>query len=323
MSASATNARSTAMAPPANALKRKTLAERAGETARQGPAPPSSKPANTFVRATSIAGASRETSFSSSITSSRPSSSASIRHMSNGSHSSYGSSVGPGSRPPSTQSYRPQSAMSYPRTQKPASISGRPATSLEVHEEETGTERIPSKRKGRTPSSSTQSIHAPKVRRCYDVQMGYTSNWESRPFNAVTPREVSISTRLNALHLNGESSHPAPIAEVHERSVSPMAWPAPKAETGVPKTPSHIPKFAPRVVLPGEIPSPTKSSKKTPKTLPKYLTRDSNTLTAFDTDSRLDEVENMYSQLKEKVDSATTESRSLKESMSLYKIRSM
>lgn len=42
----------------------------------------------------------------------------------------------------------------------------------------------------------------------------------------------------------------------------------------------------------------------------------------FDTDIRLEEVENSMSEFKEKLDGATIESRSLKEMMAVYKIRS-
>lgn len=329
MSASSVNARSTAMAPPmnGNTLKRKTLAERAGEPARPTPAPPSSRPVNHYVRATSIAGVPRESSCSSSISSSRPSSSTSLRNVSN---SSYSSSVGSSNRPPSAQSYRPQSAMSHSRLQKPTSMYDRPTTLLEVYEEEPGTTK---KRKGTTPFSLNpqdfpQSIHAPKVRKRYDSQMNCTLSSEGRPYNAVSmreaslKREASLSTALNSLSLNGEAGQRALSAVViHSRSLSPTRS-VPKAEVEVPPTRSHIPKLAPRVTLPAETPSPSKPPRKTPKVLPKFLNKDSNTHIAWDTDSRLEEVENMCSQFKEKWDGATTESKSLKEMMAVYKIRS-
>ena len=310
--------------PSSNLLKRKTLAERAGETARPAPAPPSSRHANAYVRTTSIAGAARDASFSSSVSSSRPTSSASTRNLSN---SSYGSSVGSGVRPPSSQSYRPQSAMSYPRIQRPFGASDRPATSLEVHEEEPRTGRTVNKRKGRTPISLnpqdwSHSLRTPKTRRINGVKANCTTDWENTPFRTVSLRDVSISTKLQNFHLGGEASQPAPIAEARERSVSPVSRAAPIADLGVPKTPSHIPKLAPRNALPAECPSPTKSPKKTPKPLPMFLTRDSNTTSAFDTEGRLEEVENMCSQFKEKMDGATTESKGLKEMMGMYKVRS-
>lgn len=154
MSAAATNARSTMLPPPNNDRKRKTLAERAGEPSRPTPAPPSSRPVNAHVRATSLAGVARETSFSSSV-SSRPSSVASTRNTSG---SSYSSSVGPGSRPPSSNSYRPQSAMSHPRFQRPVSSLNRPATSLEAHEEEPGKARNIGKRKAWDTDSRLEEV---------------------------------------------------------------------------------------------------------------------------------------------------------------------
>ena len=99
----------------------------------------------------------------------------------------------------------------------------------------------------------------------------------------------------------------------------------PKVDVDVPVTPSHIPKRIPQVALPAEDPSPTKPPKKTPRTapaLPQYLNRTSNEVIAWDYDSRFKEVENMCSQLTEKMDGATTETKGLKESIGMYKIRS-
>ena len=322
MSAAATNARSTMLPPPNNDRKRKTLAERAGEPSRPTPAPPSSRLVNAHVRATSLAGVARETSFSSSV-SSRPSSVASTRNTSGSSHSS---SVGPGSRPPTSHSYRPQSAMSHQRFQRPVSSLNRPATSLEAHEEEPGTARILGKRKGRTPfpfnpQDCPPTLRPPRMRGSHDTQKIHTSEWESRPFTALSFREASLSNAFSALSLNRAASQSAPTADMEAWPVSPHTLPASRA--GAPPTPTLIPRLAPRAVLPVEPQSPSKSPKKTPKPLPQFLTRSSNEVIAWDTDSRLEEVENMCSEFKEKMDGATTESKSLREMMGIYKIRSM
>ena len=322
MSAAATNARSTMLPPPNNDRKRKTLAERAGEPSRPTPAPPSSRPVNAHVRATSLAGVARETSFSSSV-SSRPSSVASTRNTSG---SSYSSSVGPGSRPPSSHSYRPQSAMSHARFQRPVSSLTRPATSLEAHEEEPGTARHLGKRKGRTPfpfnpQDCPPTIRPPRMRGSHDTQKIHTSEWGSRPFRAFSFREASLNNAFSGLSLHGEASQPAPTKDMAARSASPHTQPASNA--GAPPTPTLIPRLAPRAVLPVEPQSPSKTPKKTPKPLPQFLTRSSNEVIAWDTDSRLEEVENMCSQFKEKMDGATTESKSLRDMMEIYKIRSM
>lgn len=86
--------------------QRKTLMERGGEPIRQSqPAPPSTKPANGTAKGTAANGA-RNGAFSSST--SRVPSAASSRPMS---ASSFGSSVGHGSKPPSAMNnYRPQTA---------------------------------------------------------------------------------------------------------------------------------------------------------------------------------------------------------------------
>ena len=296
MSASATNARTTAMPPPqsTNTNKRKTLAERAGETTgRPAPAPPSSRLMNYNVKATSIAGASRDSSLSSSV-SSRQTSGASIRNVSNNAYSNSA-----GSRSLSAHSYRTQSAMAaHSRIQKPISTTSRPSTSLEVHEEEPGVVRTLGKRKGMIPLSSCpnpseyrDTLHSRKIRE--RSTRGFSLN--------------SLSAKLNTLPLkNGRAES------------------TPKVDVEVPVTPSHIPKLVPRVALPAETPSPSKTPKKTPRTLPAlplFLNRTSNEVIAWDRDDCLEEFDNMCSQWKEQMDGATTESKSLKEIIGVYKIR--
>lgn len=215
--------------------------------------------------------------------------------MRNVSNSSYSSNVG--TRPSSAQQYRPQSAMATPsRLQKPVSTIGRPATSLEVHEEEPGIARKIGKRKGRTPLSSCPNppeypvtLQSPRLRG-HSIR-GFSLN--------------SLNTKLNTLSLKSGPSQSTP-----------------KVDVEVPATPSYIPKLVPQVPLPVETPSPSKSPKKTPRALKLFLNRTSNDVIAWDTDSRLEEVENMCSQFKESMDGATTESKGLKESIGVYKIRS-
>lgn len=184
----------------------------------------------------------------------------------------------------------------HSRIQKPVSTMGRPATSLEVHEEEPGIARTIGKRKGRIPFSSHPNppeyhftLQSPKLRG--GATRGFSLN--------------SLNTKFNTLSLKGGPKQSTP-----------------KVDMEVPVTPSHIPKLVPQVPLRAETPSPSKPPKKTPKALPLFLNRASNEVIAWDTDSRLEEVENMCSQFKEKMDGATTESKSLKEIIGVYKIRS-
>ena len=185
----------------------------------------------------------------------------------------------------------------HSRIQKHVSSISRPATSLEGYEEEEpGVAQMIGKRKGRIPLSSCpnppdfhDTLHSPKVR-------GRSTRHCSM---------TSLKTKLNVLSLKSNSIYSTP-----------------KVESDFPTTPSHIPKLVPQVVLPAETPSPSKSPKKTLRTLPLYLNRTSNEVIAWDYDSRFKEVENTLSQFKEKMDSATTESKSLKEITEVYKIRS-
>ena len=281
------------MPPPqnTNVLKRKTLTERAGEpTGRPAPAPPSSRLPNAGAKAMFITGTSRDSSSSSSL--SRQTLGASARNVSN---SSFSSSVS--TRPPSAQLHRPQSAMAaHSRIQRPVSAIGRPATSLEVHEEEPGIARTIGKRKGRVPLSSCPNppghpytLHSPKIR--------------GRSFRGCSLG--SLDSKFKTLSLKSEPPQSTP-----------------KVDVKFPATPSHIPKRVPPLVVPAETQSPSKSPKKTPKALPLFLNRTSNEVIAWDHEVRLEEVDNMALQLKEQVDGATMESRNLKEMTSVYKLRS-
>ena len=304
MSASATNARLQSMPPPAKAA-RKTLVERAGEPARSSVAPPNSRPFNSYVAATSIAGVPRATSLSSSV-SSRPTSSASSRNTSTGSHSA---SLGPGSRPPSAQSYRSQSVIGNSRIQKPSYLHNRPATSLEVHHEEPHTAQVLGKRKGRNLFSSNldtcpESLQPAKLRANGHFTSTRVSSKEHRPFSAMPIRDFSISTGLGSLHISDEVSQTTPIVEPQ-----------------VPHTPSHIPKMVPRPARSVQS-SPSKSPQKKPPTLTQFLTKETNVPIAWDTDQRLEEVEYMQKQLKEEIKGATAESNGLKEMTAVYKTRS-
>lgn len=94
----------------------------------------------------------------------------------------------------------------------------------------------------------------------------------------------------------------------------------PAVDMETPKTPSQIPRRKPSKGLLQDVPSPMKSPKKTPRLM--FLTRDSNTTTvAWDTRGRLQDVESMYSELKEKMNDTTNESSGLKETVAIYKTR--
>ncbi|KAI9723344.1 MAG: hypothetical protein M1812_001228 [Candelaria pacifica] len=327
ISASANNARATSMMPPPEILnakprktvmdptaKRKTLAERGGETSRSNiAAPPSSRPINSSVKATTLAGA-RNPSFASSVSSRTPS--ISSRNISG---SSFSSSVGPGSRPPSAQSqYRPQTAMGYNRSKSHTSVpAARPASSLDSISAEGETPAL-GNRKGTLPISvstyqHTSQVRSSKLRGNYDNQMNYTSDWSSsvaasvadRPQSSAAVRslrEVSLSTAMKGL------------------TICPSGSPT-EEDMKAPITPSQIPRSITPFV-PHKTPSKTPRRSVSPKKSLPFLTRDSNTqATAWDTRGRLEDMEGLYAELKDTMNSTTNERNGLEEAVGIYKAR--
>ena len=305
MSASATNSRLQSMPPPSKAA-RKTLVERAGEPAKPAVASSSSRPVNSYVPTTSLSGAPRTTSLSSSV-SSRPPSSAYSRNISSTSNSS---SVGAGSRPPSAQSFRSQSALGNSRIQKPSYSQTRPATSLDVHQEEPHTAQVLGKRKGRNLFSSSldvcpESLQPTKLRGVGKSTPIRVTPREQRPYNVMSIRDFSMSTAMKGLSIDDKSLEPTPILDPE-----------------VPQTPSQIPKLVPHPPQSAKS-SPSKSAKRKTPAARRFLNKETNVEVAWDTDQRLEEVEYMQRQLKEEIKGATAESNGLKEMTAVYKTRSM
>lgn len=305
--------------PPSGALKRKTLAETAGEVKRPTPAPPSSRPVNAAVKATTIAGLSRQTSYSSS-TSSRPPSVTSMRNVSS---TSFSSSVG-GTRPPSSAGHRPHASTSSFSMQKHTMASRRPASSFDNRLDHNRTVQANGNRDSMTPFHSTTKKF-PKPREyasfaSYEDQNDSISNWSNSVLSSTQTlrhskslRDISLTKALGALSLNAHDC---------------VSIPEERLKT--PTTPSNIPKRKiSKLSLAQAYAPPIKSPRKTPKPIEPLLNKYSNIkapLVAWDTESRLENVEHMYSELEKTfektVKTTTTESNSLKETIGLYKARS-
>ena len=336
MSAATNNARSLAMPPPVNGLKRKTLADRAGETSRPAPATSISRPLSSFAGSVSSSTNPYEMPASSSVSStSRPASAFSNRNASNGSHSS---SVGPGSRPAPARSYRAQSAMGYTREQRPMSYQARPATSLEIHDEEPGGTRKRAKEKCMAPISS--HLQDPPCKLAM-VERGREDNCRLRgkvmqsndAHDLSNSHGFSLSKRLDEVSLNwhetlevkGLKHSPVQRNADHPTPLTCLEQPAPIADACFPEPSSHIPRLVPHVAPPLEPLVLIKSPRKTPKKpcdLPLFLNRETNTTIAWDTDSRLDELESQHARFKEEISRATSQSNSLHEMIQVYKLRS-
>lgn len=97
-----------------------------------------------------------------------------------------------------------------------------------------------------------------------------------------------------------------------------------------PKTPSCIPKLAPKTPQPLQIAFTTPITIATkyqihdpPQERIQYLTRGSNTpAPAWDTKGRLEDMEMLYSELKTQLSSSEKHKSGVEESLALYKIRS-
>ena len=320
---SSANARlNSQMAPPqVNGLKRKTTADHL-PAVRPAPDLGASRIAGASARGMSLATIGRQASTSSS-SSTRPSSSASYRNVSN---SSYGSSVGPTTRPPSSQSYRPQSVMSARSNQKLLSNTARPTNGPGNQGWGGEGQQMDINAKSIYPISSEHKVsfkkpHSrithPKNHAVHAPRDAWSPSPPEEPASmgnqphARSLRDISISSALNRLTLNPRRSM---LLSVEEK----------ENET----SPSRLPKPAPAPsMLPIENAAPplTPCKQRSKPDTGSFLTKESNKKTnpiVWDTDARLATMESMYSGMKDAMDKTSKESDGLKESVSLYKTRS-
>lgn len=286
--------------PPANPPARKTLAEQGGEPYRPNQAHSNSRPANAAGKPTSIAGPSRQTS--SSVSSSHQSSASFSRHA------SFSNSVGPGARQPSSQSHRSQSAMANSRLQKPTPNTSRPTTALEVHSEISSISQGEKKRKGMLRISSNPRNNSTRlgIMESYDTQLNHDSIWASRPCSQASSRNISLNAAFSGL-------------SIHNKTQS-----TPMVDLEPPCTPSQLPKSIPRVAMPTETPSPSKSPRRPPPIRP-FLTRDSNTRAALASwgqpEDRLVSMEQVADCVKQGLEGLNVERTDFREAINVYKAR--
>ena len=234
-------------------------------------------------------------------------------------------------------------------TKRPVSCApkSRPATAMDNHYNDPGMQPSNSFTSSLPYSQEKSSLQSRKLRQ-------YKSQHTLRPRPSMeTIRDISVSTAMSRLRLDSDVS-PSKRQE-HQAISSNMRPPTTKklshkpsintgmrnlridrAETALvlyelpggnlvaPKTPSHIPVlskadasgFSP--ITPCKTPRPI-SPYKTP-----YLTKDSNipAFTAWDVHNRLEDVEAMYAELKQSMQSTSSERNGLEEAVSVYKARS-
>ncbi|PGH31863.1 kinesin family member C1 [[Emmonsia] crescens] len=293
------------------AQKRKTLAQRGGETR---------KPTH-FGHSASKSMSSRPAYSTSTSTSSRPASAASR----NTAHNPNSSSNGPSSRTRSSARniVRPQTSFGYGRSH--GTVSPRSITSMSTREDDSH-DSVLGKRKGMDrfslarPSLSPQFNSGPTPRRgSYDNQMNYTSDWSSSfaaqsiSHSAREPaRDVSLSTAMKALTLNlpPPSMPPSPRHEPQETSGSDFLAPEPLA-----KKPHGIVTPSPIISRPLK-----KSPRKSPPKVKQYLTRGSS-VEAWDQEAKMEKMNAMCDMLLNRFQGTTNQSAGLKEAIELYKSR--
>lgn len=325
LSASVNNSRQISMLPPPQAgLKRKTLAERAGEVPRGIPAPPGSRLAQPTIRGTTLGGGGggggglHQPGFGAS-TNHRPASAAS----SAATGLSASAIHGPDRHHVGTMQ-RPQTSMSsYGKTR---SIRGhsRPASSFDASSSSltNGARNAPIE----APANSMQSVffrkfsanipdrksefthslyHYPTSTNAHDRESFYTI-----PNNGIaqSSRTLSLSTAMRGLSIAHKHDPPSIFSQTLR---GPATFPKSMAQTSPSKT--------------SAAPSPThphSSPKKSPKKEKLFLNKFSNVKTPdWDLGSRVENMESMYADLKASLSTTTAESNGLKESILLYKAR--
>jgi kinesin family protein C1 len=229
----------------------------------------------------------------------------------------------------------------------------RPATAMESHSSE---EDLPAqgKRKGMIHSTSIPLSYQ-SSQECSTLQSRKLRAPHSmQPLRSLSlvhnMRDVSVSTAMSMLRIDEQ---PNPCLE--NQAISPTMKPStppylcrrPSISTGlrslridstetalvlfqVPrdslvasKTPSQVPVLCKTEVALAIPATPRKTPKSSPQK-PSYLTKDSNipAFTAWDVRGRLEDMEAMYSELKDKFSGTNIERNGLEEAVGLFKARS-
>lgn len=278
------------MEPPPNRPKRKFNAEALGEASRSAP---NSRPANLMGNKSSITGPASQMPLSSKSSAGRTAIG----------DNSLSNSVGPGRRGFSNRNDRPQSSLLNSRIQRKASSTTRPNSSLEVYSRPSkGSQGIGNQGRILFPSNPLQvnkSPTKPESIGCYDPQIYCDSVWES-PCAKGRLRDVSVTSALRGLTMNGKTT--------------------PSVEMNASLTPSQLPLRSYTHSARAKIPSPSRSPKKALSS-GRFLTRDSNTPVAWDTEDRFERMEHGFSELKEMIGGATSEGANMKDIIAMYKTK--
>lgn len=269
------------MEPPLTRPKRKLDTEDPGEASRFAP---SSRPANLMTKKGSISGSASQIQLSSKTSTGR----AAIGN------NSFGTTMGPGRRGFSNRIERPQTSMFDSRMRRTASSANRPSSSLEVYSQ---------------PSKGSQGIGN-------QGRILFSSN----PLQVNKPPTKPESIGCYDPHIYCNADRESPCAKGRPRGRSSMTSALKALTMNAPLTPSQIPLRASTHSARVTTPSTSRSPKKA-LSLGRFLTRDSNTPAAWNTEDRFERMEHGFSELKEIIGGATSEGSNLKDIIAIYKTK--
>jgi kinesin family protein C1 len=131
------------------------------------------------------------------------------------------------------------------------------------------------------------------------------------PTTSKLSHKPSISTGLRNLRIDS-----------NESATALMLYQAPGDSLVAPKTPSMIPVLSKAEAMPATPATPCRTPRISPNKT-QFLTKDSNipNFTAWDVRGRLEDMEAMYSELKDKFSGTSVERNGLEEAVVLYKAR--
>lgn len=307
ITASANNAPSgTMMPPPGGELpKRKTLAERAGETKPTIP-----RPGHAISKSiSSVKPSSREQQAPYSSNSSR-NPSVSSRTTSRGSSNS--STTGGSARTLSSTRNIPRPQTSFGYALNHGNQPSRPATSMDT---QTQNDTVLGKRKGTNNSFPFLSSSYGG----YDKHLNYTSDWPNSPAAASMARQAttnevrnfSLCTAMSGLSLNSApSSKHAENEPQNPPSASklPRLLPSPRAPSLASLT-SHL------------LHSPKRqTTQRSPPKMKQFLTRYSQ-VQDWDQDAKMQDINAMFQKFVSQLEGTSNHSAGMKEAIDMYKSR--
>ena len=243
-------------------------------------------------------------------------------------------------------------ALNQSTSTRPTAVSkSRPATSMDNHSDDEDMPAPGGKRKGMTPlppvSSSIQSNQENTTLNNRKLRAPQSLQPLRSQISVAGMRDSSVSTAMRSLNIHEDEEapfghqaisstmDPPPLrhkasvrggfrnARIDNPEAALVLFGAPDESSVAPKTPSQIPVLKSDALTVAPF-TPCKTPQlSTPKQTP-FLRKDSNlpAFTAWDVRGRLEDMETMYTELKDKMTGTSMERNGLEEAVGVYKARS-